>query len=297
MKLIQLVDSLEYVRTNCWQHQLMNHLSKEASEHKIVTLAELATSSLPDTDIILSTLKLRSLARECKLLKSRLGDRQVFIYEQDPWENFTDQGSCRGTYEWCRENLNVKSFIITSQWWADYVASQGFKTRFTQMWMNDILCDEGTPWSSRPINVGFMGTLHPHRKKAIAELARLGIDVQVFPSKSYDEYLNTLSQMQFFFHDEASANWTIDGKLIEQNALWAKEIEIASRGCFALRQYESEAEAYMAGQIPCILPFLDIADLPGIIRTALENPMSDAYSKISVEMIRSHRGWFKLTDL
>lgn len=298
MKLIQIVDSLEYIKTNCWQRQLFNHLTKQATCHGIITLSELRTEGkLLDSDVILLTLKLRSLARERNLLRSRLGDRRVFIYEQDPWENFIDQGSCHGTYEWCRENLNVDSFILTSKWWADYVASQGFKTMFAQMWLDPSLCDYGIPWRSRPITVGFMGTLHTYRKHAIDELMRMGITVQVFPPGTYDEYLQRLTQMQFFFHWEDDAGWTIDGKPVKQNALWAKEIEIAGRGCFPLRLYEPESESYCVASIPGILTYTTLSRVPSIIQMISSDNDLQARLKCSVDFIRSHKGWFELDQL
>ncbi len=298
MRLIQFVDTKSYVQSNCWQHQLLACLRSQCDDHHIIEAADLTHDNfvMPRADVYLSTLKLRTLGRLRSSLRDRLDDRRLYVYDQDPWENFIDQGSCHGTYEWLHENMNV-SFMLTSRWWTDYVASQGFRTTFTRMWLDTTLCDHGINWKSRPVTVGFMGTLHSYRKRSIDELKKLGIEIKVFPSKGYLDYLQTISQMQFFFHEEALTSWTIKGVPVNQNALWAKEIEIAARGCFPLRKYEPESEAYYTSQIPGIMMFQSLDDVPWMINLALNDPASDQRSRQSVDFIKSQRGWFSLKDL
>ena len=299
MRLVQLVDTRAYAQSNCWQHQLLSCLRSQCDDHLIIEANSLSQHNfvMPKADVYLSTLKLRTLNRTRERIQRCLNDRLLYVYDQDPWENFIDQGSCHGTYEWFRENVNVGSFILTSRWWTDYVASLGFKTTFTQMWLDSSLCDYGITWQSRPVTVGFMGTLHPYRKRSIEELQKMNVEVKVFSSKGYGDYLKTVSQMKFFFHEEAQSSWTIRGVPVGQNALWAKEIEIAAQGCFPLRQYEPEAEAYFASQIPGIKTFQSINDVPGIIQQALNDPLANERSRASVDFIKSHRGWFSLSDL
>jgi len=242
---------------------------------------------LPEANVILSTLKLRTFAKRFDTLKHVLQGRHVFIYEQDPWEAFIPTGTCRGTYEALHDTLDV-TFINTSSWWSNYVNSLGFRSIFTKMWMNPGYCNYGEPWSERTIRVGFKGSLHPHRLAAIEKLRAMGTEVTVLPSGNYSSFLSDLQRMQFFFHEE-SPNVA--------NAGWAKEVEICSQGCFALRLHEDEASAYDLDRIPGMKTFQNLEQVPAIIEACLTNVDSDVQSRKSVDIIRSIPGWFNLSDL
>lgn len=299
MKLVQIIDDHHYLQTNCWQHQLFEHVHNQCDEHVILTRADIERGvKVPDSDVLLSTLKLRTIFKINHTLASTIGQRHVHVYEQDPWCAFVDGAPYFGAYEALTSNLNV-TFINTSQWWSDYVNSLGMHSIFTRMWVKPEYCSEGIPWSSRPIRVGFKGKVHPHRQKAIQELEALGVEVTVLPSGDYSSYLQDLSQMQFFFHEESGEKWTIDGRnLGVKNCSWAKDIEIVSRGCFSLRLYEPEAEAYFASRIPAFKMFRDLKEVPRLIEDALrDGSKSDQCSRASVDFIRQTSGWFRLSDL
>jgi hypothetical protein len=141
-----------------------------------------------------------------------------------------------------------------------------------------------------------MGSMHPFRRKTIDELKAHGLEVEVFPPGSYDDYLIALSQMQFFFHEEDPQGWPINGEHVSQNALWGKEVEVMARGCFPVRRYEPEAEAYHVQNLPYHV-FNDLAQVPQIIAATLQDPIADERSRKAVEFIRTTPGWFKLGDL
>lgn len=297
MRLIHLIDSWEYVTTNCFQHQLLEHLVPQATTGAFVPLSQVE-GGIPEGDVILSTLKIRSLRRHRDVVSRVLGGRPLFVYDQDPWECFTDQATFPGAYRDIASVINVRSFINTSRWWSSYVRSQGFPSVFAPMWPLPSYCDEAPRWSQRPIRVGYKGSMHPHRMRSIEALGRMGIDVVVLPSGSYREWLDALSTMQFFVHDQAGDPWTISGRPIGKECAWAKDVEVAARGCFCLRVREAEAEAYHASSIPAMKAYVALDEVPGIIEGCLQDPeASDAESSASVRFIRSQRGWFRLADL
>lgn len=296
MRLVQLIDSHEYVASNCWQHQLIEVLRAQADEHMVVTSNNV--DGIPECDIVLSTLKLRSIHRLRHQIGHSLRDRKVFVYDQDPWESFVDQGSYVGAYADICSAMNVSSFINTSAWWAQYVISQGFESIFARMWPDPRYCSSEPVWSSRPIRVGYMGAMHPHRMKTIGDLKNMGVNVTVVPAGDYQTWLRSLSQMQFFIHDEAGEKWTINGREITKQCGWAKDVEIAARGCFSLRIDELESKSYMSGFIPAMKTFNDLSEVPGIISRALSSPdQSNEESNVSSMRIRQTDGWFKLSSL
>lgn len=297
MRLIQIVDSVEYVNNNCWQSQLLQHLRSQCNEHIFVTRQDLVLErEIPDGDIILSTLKMRTLDSMSHVVGRKLKGRQIFIYDQDVWESFIDSGTIWGAYTRITNCMNVAAFIVTSKWWADYIATRNFRSIFTRMWLNDTLCSTGTPWIQRQTCVGFMGQLHPYRASAIEKLQHLGVAVTVKSSSKYNVFLDQLSQMQFFFHQEAERGWTIVGEPIGQNALWAKEIEIAGRGCIALRKHEDELYAYDIQEIPSVITYEDLSEVPDVI-DSIDATVADSIIQRSVEYIKTHSGWFNLNDL
>lgn len=299
MKLVHLIDSHEYVTGNCFQHQLLEHLQDQCDDYVAVQARDIESGTqIPEGDVILNTLKLRSTFRLRSHLGKALGTRPVYVYDQDPWESFVDSGTYRGAYASIGNSMNVASFLITSKWWSDFVMSQGYMTKFVPMWPLLKYCDEGPVWTTRSINLGFQGTLHPHRKRAVEQLRGMGLDVTVLPSNTYQNFLANLSNMQFFFHEEAGEQWTIDGKPIVKNCVWVKEIEAAARGCFALRKHEPESEAYNVKNIAGIITYSSIEEVPSIIAMKLEaDELSNIDSRNSVHAIREFQGWFQLSDL
>lgn len=289
MRVAQLVDSLEYVSKNCWQHQLVEALQENC---QLDLFALNRHRFNPDAyDVILSTLKLRTLVNQRFSVKELIKDRQILVYDQDPWENFIDTASYRGAYGQITKELNVASFLTTSQHWVDRVLASGFPSDLIRMWMLPRYCDEGVTWSDRPIKVGFKGTLHPYRQRYFTQLRELGVDVTVLPPGNYDEWLKDLSNMQFFIHFEDDNPWSIDGKQIVKNCCWAKEIEIASRGCFTIREAEPESSAYFIDQIPSVLTYTNLSEIPSLIANTLKDPAANERSRVGAGFVKSRPAW------
>lgn len=296
MRLVHLIDSWEYVTTNCFQHQLLEHLAPQVDERTFVPASHL--THIPEGDVVLSTLKVRTLWRMRDVVGKALNGRSLLVYDQDPWECFVDQATFPGAYRDIAAAVNVRSFINTSAWWSAYVRSQGFPSAFASMWPLPRYCSSEPQWSKRPIRVGYKGSMHPHRVRTITALRGMGLEVTVLPAGGYAEWLDDLSTMQFFVHDQVGDPWTIGGVPIGKECAWAKDVEVAARGCFCLRVPEAEAEAYHASSIPAMKGYASLDEVPSIVERCLSTPeASDAASRASVDFIRSQPGWFDLQQL
>lgn len=294
LKLAHLIDSIDYINNNCFQHQLQNVIKKNFNITQIPVI-DMSKTDFSTFDVILSTIKLRNVLHNVQLIKSQLQNRKIFIYDQDPWESFVDQLSFKGAYTTISSHLNVESFLNTSKHWCDIINEQGFSSKFVRMWILREYCIESKiEWLNRQIHTGFIGTLHPYRKDALVKLSAIGIETKVFPSQNYQSFLNTLENMKFFFHVESDENWTIDGHPIEKNLCWIKDIEIASRGCVAIRKYDSELIAYDVPNIPSIVTYTKFSDITEIIKQDYSRE-----SKQGFEFIRdtAQNAWMDLVEV
>jgi hypothetical protein len=153
-------------------------------------------------------------------------------------------------------------------------------------------CDAGPDWNDRPIRLGFQGTLHAHRRAFYDELERLAQPVTVLKSAPYDSYLRNLHKMRIYVHTE-DAPWTIDGTLVPRNALWIKETEVAARGTFAIRDWEPEADAYAISELPTIMPYRRVEEVPEIVARIEHMPAAERRDRmvVAAEMMRRRDDW------
>ncbi|MFZ4808753.1 MAG: hypothetical protein ACOYLQ_15975 [Hyphomicrobiaceae bacterium] len=261
-----LVDSREYIHSNCYQKQLKATLELHY-DVRMVSLRDIRW--LPWTnggryDLVLSVLKLRTLDMHLERIASYLAGRRLYIYEQDPWQAFMDSSPYRGAYQRIAARLDVAAFLLTSSWWRSYVTELGLPAKFVRMGMLPVYCDPGPDWDAREIRLGFQGTLHPHRKDFYAAVELKGLRTEVLPPTAYDDYLKNLHRMRFFIHTE-DAPWTVDGRAIPRNALWIKETEVAARGTFAIRDHEEESAAYGIAELPTVRTFKNLEEIPDIV--------------------------------
>ena len=255
-RLLLLVDSRNYIRSNCYQHQLATTLARHyrvrmmsAREVRFAPLIRLAAY-----DRVLSVLRLRTLVRLAGSLARVLGDRALYVYEQDVWHAFMDDSPYKGAYRQLTSQLNIAAFLVTSRWWRDFVVGVGLPAKFVRMGMLPEYCDAGPAWEDRPIRLGFQGTLHPHRRAFYAQLAQVGLEVKTLPPAPYAAYLQNLQRMRIYIHSE-DAPWYVDGRMFRRNCAWIKETEVAARGTFVVRDAEEESEAYGISELPTVVPF------------------------------------------
>jgi hypothetical protein len=293
-RLLLLVDSRSYIRSNCYQHQLAATLARHF-DVRMLSVREIKTIPLvrlANYDVILSVMRLRTVSALLDRLARFLRDRPVFIYEQDIWHAFMDDSPYRGAYHRIAGKLNVRAFLATSNWWRDYAASQNLPVRFVRMGMLPEYCVSGPEWNARSIRLGFQGSLHPHRKAFFQRLADMRLPVQTLPSAPYRTYLDNLHSMRIYIHNEDDC-WLVDGKRIARNALWIKETEVASRGTFVIRDYEEEAEAYGISELPTVMPFRSIEEVPEIVHRIEAMDPSERRDRMvaSAETMRRRDDW------
>jgi len=249
MRILQLVDTIEYIESNCFQHQLLKSL-RQVAQVESCTLAGVERALDMGNRPVVCCLKQRSLARSLDMLEHHLGSTPVVIYDQDPWQAYIDDPSYvgRGVYERAVEQLNVKAICVTTQWWADFLKERGLPAVFVRMWMLPEYCDAKPTYEERSIPVGFVGTVHPHRQKLFDQLEDLGVVVNVQKGGlSYWNYLKELSNIQVFIHSEDSPI-TCEGKELNlKDSLWIKDVEAAARGCFTIRNAGAGADTYYSG--------------------------------------------------
>lgn len=292
--LLLLVDSAKYVQEHCYQHQLYYTLLKN---YRVRMMSARAIKYYPFVrttayDRILCALRLRTADRLIQPLERLLGDTPFFFYDEDVWHAFIDGYSCKGAYHRIAKRLNVTAFLVTSQWWRNYAAKQGLPARFVRIGMLPQYCDCGPEWDTRPIRLGFQGTLHPHRRIFYDKMKECGLSVDLFRSVSYGDYLSNLHRMRISVHTE-DAPWTVEGNAVSRNALWGKEAEVAARGAFTIRDYEDEADAYGIAELPTVMPFRRVEDVPEIVSAIEAMPSSERRDRIAaaVETVRRRDDW------
>lgn len=208
-----------------------------------------------------------------------------------------DNSPYLGAYEDIAANLNIASFLNTSLWWRNYIRAKGLPSIFVRMGMLPSYCRLGKSWESRPVDLGFQGTLHPHRKVFFDALAGAGLTVSVFPSRSYSSYLKMLHKIQIYIHTEDDP-WQLEGTWTPRNALWIKDTEVAARGCFAIRDHEDESAAYGISELPTIFTYRDIAEVPDIVSHIQGMAPRERAERMrtSVERMRERNDWMTVVD-
>lgn len=266
----QIVDDLNYVRTNCYQHQLFQVLHSECN---LTTLAlnDLSFFRIRDLDkfdTIISTLKLRTIDRIGVHLASMLRGKSIVVYDQDPFESCRDDGPHFGAHERVVTTLNVERFVVTTKKYADHMNSKGMKTNFERIWMLPEYCDVGKKYIDRRTKVAFMGSMHSWRKNLIDNVKRAGIDVTLGTnSKSYHEYLQDLHDVKIFIcsHD---SQMMMDGSIQDaRHGMYHKDVEVASRGCFSISDRSVENTSYIDSEMKSVILFDHVDQVPDIIRS------------------------------
>lgn len=294
-RVVQLVDSIEYISSNCFQHQLANQLRSQTDLTQVTLAQIVAGSPLPDADVIVSCLKQRTLLHRIQDVQKSLSDRPVVIYEQDPWECFSDAGHCRGSYDMFRKLLNVKKFCVTTQWWVPRLRDRGYEAEFVRLWVAPEYCDPGRDYEDRPSEIGFIGSVHPRRKQLIDVVEANGFKVSVRAgnSLSYGSFMKEMSQIGCFIHNE-DMPMVVDG--VTHNfgtGMWVKDIEAVARGCFSIRNRCEGYESYDIDKLPMIRLYDSQEEIPGILRSIREmDPWERGeLLRSGVDFIKGHSGW------
>ena len=275
---VQLVDSTQYVNTNCFQHQLLDGL-RRSCRLTTVSLADVQSSGVPQADVIVSCLRLRTLDSSLAVLSRALRDRAVVVYEQDPWEAFKAGGACNGAYSRVVDSLNVSFFATTTHAWEARLRRLGFRARHVRMGMLPRYCVVDPPWHDRDVDVGFVGQVHPYREELFDALKDEGLNVQVLSGGDYTKYLSVLSRIKVFVHREAS-EYDVGGESVRYaEGLWAKDVEAIARGCVSVRNWHADAYEHMPRELIGdglrMFEDRDVGQAVGLIRGALQEHAVD----------------------
>ena len=294
-RVLHIVDSRSYVRSNCFQHQLAEVLPKVAhvDTKELHEVLGHRLHSANRYDLIVSCLKQRTLFKAAPGLQPALGSLPVVVYDQDPWEAFRDGSPYKGAYQAISSYLNVKTFAVTTKWWADLIARRGLPSTFVKMWVLPDYCSSDPPFDARSVAAGFIGALHPYRRELFEKLEDMGTNVIVQGGGlDYAGFREALSRLQCFVHSEDSSV-IVAGKEYNLNVgLWIKDVEAASRGCFSIRNRGSDSETYLDG-IKTVMLYDDPSEVPALLDRIQKMDPVERQSLIdgTVEHIRKADRW------
>ena len=297
--LLLLVDSRNYIASNCYQSQLAEVLKYN---YRVTMISLKEIKCLPwarpkSYDKVLCVLKQRTLDDNLDIIARFLKDTPLYIYDQDVWQAYMDDSPWKGAYERILKKLNVVTFMLTTKWWTEFVTKRGIPATFVKMGMLQRYCEAGPKWEDRHHDLAFQGTLHPHRKKFYDELATFGLNVEFLKSRPYNQFLEALHDMRIYIHTE-DAPWTVDGQVLPRNALWIKDTEAAARGAFAIRDHEDEAYAYGIDELPTIFTYKSVSDVPAIIEQIQNMDPSERNERmrISADTMRKRNDWMTVIN-
>lgn len=292
--LVVLCESVKHLRTTPFISQLYPVLCQN---FVVRTISLRRLKFLPirfgSGELVLSLLRQRSWRSALPTLARATERSGIVFYDQDPWEAYHQHASSPGVYSAVNNTLKVRKFLVTSRWWADYIHERdGLLTGFVRMGVVPEMCGVGPFYAQRPIEVGFQGKLHAHRKVFFDRMDNLGVNVVFRPSKPYAEFLKELQDVRIYLHDERCGLLLDDGKPLAQ-WLWVKESEAVARGCFTIRDYEDESLAYGMDELPTVMPFRQESDIPTIIDSIRAMPERERQERIntSVEAMRQRNDW------
>lgn len=293
-KIIQLVDSNEYIQTNCFQHQLSKSLH-EACDLTVIEIGSiLRGDQMPEADGVVSCLKQRSVLRHIHATSVWLKGRPVVVYDQDPWHSYMDDSEYKGSYNRIMLALNVKTFALTTKWWVDLLHERGLPSTFVKMGLLPEYCNPTTPYEQRTNVAGFVGSVHPRRKQLLDVIDAAGIQTDVLATNSlgYASFLGELSKLRCFVHNE-DMPIAIDGQRHNfSTGMWVKDIEAASQGCFSIRNKGEGSETYLDG-IETVELYDSMDEVPHIIKRieAMDPVQRQLMIDRSVRLIRSQDAW------
>jgi len=281
-KILHLIDSFDYVKNNCFQHQLASSLLQFPN---VVSVQSMTIAQLLGSDVlfdgVVCCLKLRSLYRNANVLGARLCNTPVVVYDQDPWAAYMDGTECKHVHEYIKSLVNVRSFAVTTKVWADELADRGLPSMFVKMWVLPQYCNPRPEFVNRTVDAGFVGRMHPYRQQFFDRLKLAGVDVNVLQDVSlpYEGYLNALSFMKVCVRGDDFAFRANDKEMNLRDCLWIKDIEAAARGCYVIRPAGKDAETYLGG-IETVLMYDSIERVPVLLEQIRDMDAKDRQDAI-----------------
>ena len=308
-KVLILADSRKYIRNNCFQLQLHESIKALKTNFQIeyfylnpkeLQSFEIFKQKSKSYLFVLSTLRQRVLFNNISLITKLIGDTPLKVYDQDPWQNYIDNSPTNGCYALLQNNFHLTDLFVTSNYWANYIAGMDkIQTTFVRMGMLPKLCSLGTSQNMRGKSVEFKGSLHAHRQKAFDAMRINGQIVNINLDRlEYPKYLKYLQNLAIFVHDE-SGYWMCRGEKIPMSTgMWVKDIEVASQGCFSIRNYDEESKTYSLEKIPLIKFYNNPSEVKKIVDDIFllsEEKLKNIQST-SVQYIIENNYWVQTTN-
>jgi hypothetical protein len=308
-RILVLADSRDYVRNNCFQMQLHKSLKAYDSNIRLdyfyispkkARNFETLKLKLKTYQYVLSTLRQRVLFNEMHFLQKLIGDLPLRVYDQDPWENYIDDSPTNGCYTLLQNSFNLSNIFVTTNYWANYINKvDKIPSIFVKMGMLPELCHLGATQIKRGKSVEFKGSLHRHRREAFNLMSQNGQIIKINSEfLEYPKYLRYLQNLAIFVHDE-SGNWICSGEKIPMGTgLWIKDIEVASQGCFSIRNYSDESKTYSIENIPLIKFYDNPSEVKNIVAEifSLSEKKFNEIQSSSVQYIYENNYWSETTN-
>jgi hypothetical protein len=311
-RILILADSKKYVKNNCFQlqlHESIRELQRELQKEFQIDYFYLNPKMLHNLDLFrrkpnaylfaLSTLRQRVLFENISLVSKIIGDTPLRVYDQDPWESYIDVSPTNGCYSLLKNNFQISNIFVTSNYWANYIRDvDKVESTFVKMGMLPKLCSLGESKVNRNKSVEFKGSLHPHREQAFNRMRDSGQAVKINLGKlNYPGYLKYLQHLSIFVHDE-SGFWICNGKKIPRSTgMWVKDIEIASQGCFSIRNFYEDYLTYSIDSIPLVKFYKNPSEVKEIVEDifSLSDDQYEAVQNLSVQYISNNNNWRETT--
>jgi hypothetical protein len=241
---------------NCFISQLY-HVLNECFDLVLVSHSQLTSGKYAKPargELILSLLKQRMWGNSIPFLARFCERSGLIVYDQDPWESYHDSARCLGSYKLLNDLVPVRQFLVTSGWWSEYIKEKDkLPVSFVRMGVLQSNCSLGAPFAEREHPIGFQGTLHDHRSEFFDFLRQNGKDVAYLPPVEYNKFLTSIQSIGVFIHDER-ADVRLDG-ILSYNGIRIKDIEVAARGCFAVRNIDLDKDSYDIDDLPTIFTY------------------------------------------
>ena len=269
MKITVLIDDFDYILSDPYQSQLHSRLKIE-HECQYVTLQDLLESKArPLHENIFIAVRCRHVVTYRHKISSWVDKRSCVIQDYDPWVFMGDDTPHTGGYEKIINSINNCSFAIPNNFWCKIVKkTYGVKTIPFRLGMSPGLCNTNS-WKNRTKILEFRGSSYPIREKNFNKLQSI-IPVnwnkeKIYP---YKDFLNYLSDVKIWAHDE-SEEVMFRGIPYCRNWLWPKALEVLSRGCFLIRDWQQESSWYEIDKLPTSFLYNDVKDSKQLLENIL----------------------------
>ncbi|NIZ00151.1 hypothetical protein [Thalassospira lucentensis] len=295
-KIILIYEDKKQINSDCFIKQL-HIVLKDNFDLQYVSANDLINGEYntpPHGVKMLSVLRLRSWRPLLPYLAKISETSELYMYDQDPWEAYHDNGACRGIYELLQSLIRVESFLVTSKWWCDHIANQTEATvKFVRMGAIPQNCDPGKPFTKRKHEIGFQGTVHPHRQKFFDELEKTsGLHTEILERVDFETFLKTVQEVGIYLYDD-HASLTVQGEPTSFHGLWGKCLTVAGRGCFVIRNDDLSRAAYNIDEIPTVFPYKDRSEIPKLVEHIRRMPEEERWRRMNkaVEIIKNRQDW------